>query len=179
MAARSTDERYGRVAVILHWLSAALIIGLMMAGYRAADAVDAQAKAAILRLHVPIGILVLVLTLARIGWWLAADRTRPGAPPGTPHVQALVARVVHRLLLLGVVLAGLSGIALMVLSGAGAVLFDGAPGPLPEFWDYPPRWVHWAMGQLLSLLLLVHIAAALYHHFWRRDRIFARMGFGR
>lgn len=63
---KSSPERYGRIAITIHWTSALLIIGLMIAGFRAAAMTDPAAKAALLRIHAPLGIAVLILTLARI-----------------------------------------------------------------------------------------------------------------
>jgi cytochrome b561 len=175
---KSSPERYGRVAIAIHWISALLIIGLMIAGFRAAGMTDLVAKASLLRIHAPIGIAVFFLTLVRIVWWLFADR-KPNNSPHVPHLQAVVAKAVHGLLYLAILgLAG-SGIALVALSGVGAILFGNVPGALPDFWNYAPRYGHAAMARLMALLLLLHIGAALYHQFIRKDRLFARMGVGR
>lgn len=175
---KSSPERYGRVAIAIHWTSALLIIGLMIAGFRAAGMTDSAAKAAILQIHVPIGVAVLVLTLARLGWWLFADR-KPDVPAGVPHLQSLAAKAVHVLLYAAIFgLAG-SGITMMILSGAGGILFGTAPGPLPDFWEFTPRHGHAVLARLLAGLLILHVGAALYHQFIRKDRLFARMGVGR
>jgi len=175
---KSSSERYGRVAIAIHWTSALLIIGLMIAGFRAAAIADSAAKAAILQIHVPIGVAVLVLTLARVGWWLFADR-KPDDPAGVPHLQSLAAKAVHVLLYAAIFgLAG-SGIAMMILSGAGDILFGTAAGPLPDFWEFTPRYGHAVLARLLAGLLILHVGAALYHQFIRKDRLFARMGVGR
>lgn len=44
---KSSSDRYGRVAITIHWVSAAMIIGLMIAGNRAADMTDLEAKASL------------------------------------------------------------------------------------------------------------------------------------
>jgi len=178
MSPKSTPDRYGSVAIALHWLSAILILGLLVAGFLAANSPDSQAKAAILRLHAPIGIAVLVLTLVRIGWWLFADR-KPAPVAGMAPWQVAASKAVHGLLNLLVLGLALSGIGLMALSGAGEILFGGAPGPLPDFWDFTPRYGHAIAARLMLGLLVIHAGAALYHQFVRRDRLFARMGLGR
>jgi cytochrome b561 len=150
----------------------------MIAGLRAADMTDPAEKASLLRIHAPMGTAILVLTLARICWWVFADR-KPDEPAGVPHVQALAAKAVHGLLYVAILgLAG-SGVAMIVLSGAGEILFGGAPGPLPDFWDFAPRYGHAAMAWLMGALLAAHVAAALYHQFILKDRLFARMGIGK
>lgn len=178
MALKSTPDRYGRVAIAIHWLSAILILGLLAAGFLAADSPNSQAKAAILRLHTPVGIAVLLLTVVRIGWWLFADR-KPAPVTGTARWQALAAKAVHGLLYLATLGLAVSGIGLMALSGAGQILFGGAPGPLPDFWDFTPRYGHAIAARLMLVLLATHVGAALYHQFIRGDRLLARMGLGR
>ena len=53
MALKSDPNRYGAVAVSIHWVSAVLISMLIASGLRAAGALEPAAKAAILRLHIP------------------------------------------------------------------------------------------------------------------------------
>ena len=52
------------------------------------------------------------------------------------------------------------------------------PGPLPDFWTYPPLRAHLTAAIALVALVCLHVAAALYHHLYRRDRLLARMGVG-
>jgi len=178
MSIKSTSDRYGTVAITLHWLSAALIIGLMGAGFLAANTVESEAKTAILRIHVPVGIAVLLLTIARLCWWRFADR-KPDEAAGMPRLQSVVAKAVHVLLYAAIIGLGGSGIAMMVLSGAGEIVFGNAPGPLPNFWDFAPRYGHAVFARLMLALFVAHAGAALYHQFIRKDRLLARMGLGR
>ena len=117
----------------------------------------------------------MALTLARLGWWLVD--VRPAMAAGVSAFQARAARTVHALLYVVVLGVAVSGVALTVVSGAGAILFAGAPGPLPDLWDYPPRIFHGAGARLLFMLLGLHVGAALYHQLFMRDRILARMSF--
>jgi cytochrome b561 len=174
---KSSPDRYGRMAVLIHWTSALLIIALMIAGFIAANTVDPSSKASLLRIHAPIGMAVLVLTLVRIGWWLFADQ-KPNELAGVPHLQAIAAKAVHCLLYLAILgLAG-SGVAMFVMSGAGDIVFGTALRPLPDFWNFTPRIGHAVFARLMVVLLLAHVGAALYHQFIRKDRLFARMGVG-
>lgn len=173
MSWRSEPDRYGAVAIVLHWVSAAAILTLFGLGFAAANAGDPSVQAALLRGHVPLGVLVLVLTLGRIAWWLVDRRPEPLA--GLPRWQDRMERVVRVMLYGLVLLAAISGLGTLVLSGAAAVLFFGAPGPLPEFWTVPPMTVHFLAVVLLLCLAALHIAAAIYHQLYRQDRLLARM----
>lgn len=178
MPAKSTPERYGTVAIAMHWVTALAVFGLLISGFRAADMVDLAAKASILRVHAVVGISVLLLTVLRALWWWLVDR-KPADPAGTPRWQAVSAHIVHGLFY--VVIAGMaaSGIGMMVLSGAGKVLFGGSAATLPDFTLFAPRIPHGLGGRLMIALILVHVGAALYHQFVLRDRVLARMWSGR
>ena len=52
MPAKSSATQYGAVAVTLHWLSALLIVAMIVSGFRAAGTEDPAAKASILQLHI-------------------------------------------------------------------------------------------------------------------------------
>ena len=175
---KSTPDRYGAVAIAIHWISAVLIVALIISGFRAANTVDAAAKATVLQFHAAAGVTVLVLTLARIAWWYFAD-DKPPAVGGLPPLQERLGKAVHVIFYVVILGMAASGIGVLVLSGAGAILFAGAPGQLPDFWNYLPRVPHRIGALLLFALLVLHVGAALYHHFVRRDRLLARMGIGR
>ncbi len=178
---RSTAEHHGAVTVAIHWASAALVLALLLSGFRAAGAADPWTKAALLRVHAVQGAAVLALTLARLGWWALADHRRPAAPTGgmLADAQARAARWVHRLLYVLLLGMAASGIGMLAVSGAGAVLFGGAAGPLPDFWGHPPRAAHGAGARVLLLLIALHVGAALHHHLVSRDGLMARMRFAR
>ncbi len=177
MSIKSTSTRHGAVAIAIHWLTALLIAGQLVGGFAAARASDAQIKASILRAHVPIGLIVLGLTLFRVGWWAFADR-KPRAAEDLSPLEALAAEVAHFLLYVAMLALALSGVALVATSGAGRALFGG-DGPLPDFPIFSPFYAHVAAAFFLLLLLAVHLGAALYHQFIRRDRLLARIGIGR
>lgn len=175
---KSTTDRYGAVAIAIHWTAALLILALIASGLRAANADDPAMKISVLRAHAVMGVAIAVLTLARIGWWWFADR-KPVPAEGMPRIQERTASAVHILFYVVVLGMAASGIGMLILSGANFVLFGDAPGPLADFWNYPPRVPHRIGVVLLALLLVLHIGGALYHQFVCRDRLLARMGLGR
>jgi len=174
---KSSADSYGAVAISIHWLTAAAILGVLGTGL-SLDRVGEEAETGVLRVHVVFGITAFALTILRIVWWLFADR-RPPEAPDQPRWQAAVAWGVHRLLYLAILIMGASGIAMIALSGAGDILFGGAQRPLPNFFDYAPRGPHGLVAWLLMALVALHAGAALYHQFVLRDRLLARMGVGR
>lgn len=175
MPLKSSSTRYGSVAITIHWLTALMIVALFATGLLAAAQVDPAAKVALLRAHIPIGAGVLLLTLLRIVWWLVADR-HPAPPAGQPAWQQFIAKAVHIGLYMVVLVTASSGIATIILSGALPAIIGSAT--LPNLETVLPRAVHGIMSRVMLGLLALHIGAALYHQFIRRDRLLARMGVG-
>ncbi|MBR0755316.1 cytochrome b [Bradyrhizobium jicamae] len=178
MGLKSSSERYGTMIVAMHWLTALLMIGLFATGFRAANTADPAAKAAILRIHVPIAVAVITLTLLRIGWWWGVDR-KPGPIAGSPRWQEHTARAIHILFYVFIIGMTASGIGMIALSGAAPIIFGGEGALLPDFWKYPPRVPHGFGARLLLAFIALHASAALYHQFIRRDHLLRRMWFSR
>lgn len=177
MPLKSAPDRYGTVAIVIHWITALAVVGLLISGTIASDMGDGPGYASILRVHAIMGSLVFLLTLFRIAWWVFAD-DRPSPVAGMPAWQERAARLGHLILYGLIVLMGASGIGMILLSGAAPALLSGS-GALPEFDDLVARDVHGLAANALMLFAAIHVAAALYHQFVRRDRLLARMGVGR
>ncbi len=175
MTLKSTKTQYGVIAVTIHWLSVILILMLIGSGFRASGIEDAVAKAAVLRLHIPLGISILLLTVARLCWWFFAD-TKPGSVP-MPRWQDRVSRAIHFLFYVVILGMASSGVGMMILSGVGPAIFGGTAETLPDFWEYPARVPHGMGARVMVALLVIHAGAALYHHFFKRDGLLWRMWF--
>ncbi|WP_375397600.1 cytochrome b [uncultured Sphingomonas sp.] len=173
MKIRGDAHRYGQLAITLHWASGLAVFVLLALGLAAANTADPARAATLLRVHVPLGVLVLGLTLMRIVWRFFD--VRPGDPSGQPRWQALITHVTHVLLYAILVLIGFSGIGVMVLSDAAPILFFGSNAALPHFFDFAPMKAHAFSAFALMGLLCLHIGAALYHQSYRRDGLLARM----
>lgn len=176
MALRSSNDRYGSVAIALHWISAVVIIGALGMGL-IVDNISGDADTLVpLRIHIILAVAAVALTLGRIAWWVFADR-RPAPLAGVPRLQHWAASANHLLMYAAILVLGASGIATLILSGAMPALIGG--GGLPDFSEVAPRQVHGLVARAMIALVALHIGAALYHQFVRRDRLLARMGIGR
>jgi cytochrome b561 len=176
LALKSTSDRYGTVAVLVHWVTALLILILIGSGFSAANAADSAAKLAILKVHVPLAFGVLAVMILRVVWWLGFDQ-KPIPPVGSPLWQERTTRAVHVLFYAVIVAMVASGVGMLALSGAAPIIFRGEPALLPDFWKYPPRLPHGVGVWVLLALLVLHACAALYHQFVRRDDLLWRMWF--
>jgi len=173
---KSSDKRFGTVAIALHWTLAVLILVLLGSGFRSGFSADASTKAAVLRVHIPVALAVLVLTPGRVIWWWRFDK-KPAPLAVSPAWQDPVARGTHLTLYLLVFAMLGGGIALSILSGAPDAVFGAAP--LRDFEQFAPRTLQGIGALLLAGLVALHGAAGLHHHFVRRDATLRRMWFGR
>ena len=173
-------SRYHPVLVVLHWLLAvAIVFALAMGTFSLKEIPNsAPEKLFALRGHMIAGMAILALMLVRLGVRLWLPRPTP-ATTGN-HLLDRVAVAVHYGFYALVVLMAASGFATAVQAGLPAIVFGGSGAPLPEsFWAYRPRAVHGLIAKLLAALVVLHVAAALYHQFVRRDRLIGRMWFAR
>jgi cytochrome b561 len=166
MSAFSTDLRYGVVAQIFHWLTAVLVLSAwLVSGSRD-----------LMTLHQTLGVAVFAVVALRLVW-RAVDR-RPGEV-AMPKAMALASRAFHWLLyammlaLVGTAVAGswLEGHAITVY-GLGAI------GPYlmaSRDLGHALLEVHQTLGTAIIWAAGLHAAAALFHHFYRRDRVLRRM----
>jgi cytochrome b561 len=172
--------RYHPLLVALHWVLAMLIIANLAVGFGVLAATPNAdgAKIDILRLHMAGGMLILFLMIVRFVVHLRA--ARPDRATTGHAALDRVAPIAHYGLYLLVVATAGTGYATALLAGLPAIVFGGSGDPLPaDFAAYPSWIVHVALAVLLVGLIALHVLAALYHQFVRKDRLFRRMLFGR
>jgi cytochrome b561 len=177
MALRNTDEVYGSLAKFLHWTIAILIVAQWFLIEAAEEALKGSPERAALKgWHNSVGMLVLLLVVARIVWKLA-NSGRP-VPLGVAW-QRKAAAAGHGLLYLLILLQPITG-WLIVSTGGRPVEFFGwftfpaiaaANHDLHELLEDVHEWLFNAM----VIVAIVHIAAALYHHLLLKDDTLRRM----
>jgi len=174
---------YDRLARALHWASAALIVllaatGIAMTRELAPESWLARARAPLplYDLHKTMGVLVLLLTVLRL-----SNRVLRGTPPADPTLpgwQRRIAEFVHGwiyLLLVLVPILGWLGISLYpALTLFGVVSLPALAAP-DRAVSAGVLLAHAILAFALLGLVGVHVAAALHHHFVRRDALLRRM----
>jgi cytochrome b561 len=175
-----TPGRYTNTAIALHWL----IAGLMVAEYAwgwwmqeiAKQPVGPRADA--YNLHKSVGLVLLALTLVRLGWRLAH---RPAPLVGLPAWQHWLAKATHATLYVTLLVIPLSGYIGSVFSGYPVKWFGIT---LPAWgWNDPAikdamSVVHSVACWVLVGATLLHVAGALRHAL-AGDGQLVRMGLGR
>jgi cytochrome b561 len=167
---------YTRTAVFLHWLIALLIACGFTLGTYMVDLHISPRKLRLYSYHKWIGITVLALVLIRLVWRLT-HRPPPQVP--MPRWQLRTAQATHYLLY-----------ALMIATPVCGWLYSSASGyPVVylKLWQLPDLVhknrdlakvlveIHGFLGWSIFWVVLLHVAAALKHHFIDRDDTLRRM----
>jgi len=178
MSKESVPARYHPVHVFLHWLVAFMVIGAFVIGMIYLDSTpnSAPEKITYLQYHAIWGSLLALILITRLITRFAFKRPAP-ADAGHPALN-VIAKIVHFLLYVGVFVMLLSGASMFMQAGLMNV-FAGQASLPEDFRIFPPRGVHGITFSILFLLILLHISAALYHQFIRKDNLFGRMWFGK
>ena len=179
--------RYDAVAMSLHWVIALLILldfALAMS-FSQFNPGDVLYLPSAYDLHMAVGMCVLTLSVARVIWRLT--HRRPPLPDMALPLRWL-ARASHFLLYVFMIVAPVSGwLVLSLRHKATSVfgLFRWAWPSLPAiahmarpervFWHDHLLPLHIYVSYVGMSLVVLHMSAALYHHFGRRDDVLLRM----
>lgn len=167
-------ERYSLVARTLHWIMAVLILFNLWLGL-AHDSLPRDWQ--VMPVHKSVGLTVLVLAIGRLLWRLMHRET---PLPGLPAWERLAAKLTHYSFYAFMLLVPLSG---WIMTSAGNrplnwfFLFD-----VPKFAVSKGDAIvgisgeaHEVLAYLWIALLVLHVAAALRHHFILKDNVLRRM----
>jgi len=172
--------RYHPLQVVLHWLSAVLVISAWAIGALVFERIPTTASAQtvfFLAVHMTLGLAIAFVVALRLALRFVLE-----SPPRATSGNALLDRlapVVHGALYVAVLAMATSGLVLAVQAELPAIVFGGADRALPaNLHKLAAHGVHEVIGTILISLVAVHGAAALYRHFVRRDGLLARMWFG-
>ena len=184
MASRlERGDRYSQGAIVFHWTIAVLVVINLALGLTH-DYVPRDWN--VIPVHKSIGLTVLVLSIGRLAWRLMHR------PPALPFEMAgwekFAAKTVHWLLYALMLLLPLTGWAFSSFQFHA----DRPPPTLSWFWlfnvpllpvgsdlAHTSRDLHTLLGYLMTALVVLHVAAALRHHFLLKDRVLLRMWPGR
>jgi cytochrome b561 len=174
----NTTSSWGSVSRWFHWILGTMIIGMLAYGWWM-NHIPARADRFFYRsIHADIGYLVLSLMVVRLIW--RGINPTPALPAGTTQWHRIAARISHGALYAVTILVVMLGWA---HSGAHKPDYADWFGlfRVPQFTSpdkatadlYEDRHIYAAY--VLLALVVIHIAAAAWHHFIKRDRVAARM----
>ena len=190
-------KHYTAVAIVLHWAIAIAIAGMISLGWWMHEALEqpatqAQAIAAY-QLHKSIGLTILALSLARLGWRLA--NPAPPLPTGMKPWERLAANATHWAFYALIIIMPLTG-WLYVSTGWSA--HDNRPLEVPTLYfglfqvphlfglSHLAETTRAILASVIGFthsklawgaigLTVLHVGAALKHHFTDKDDVLTRM----
>lgn len=176
----NSTARYGLAAIVLHWLIAAVFIGQFALGFVMVRLSSQRSAFELIQLHKSFGFLLLGLVIVRIAWRLG--NAAPALPREVGQLERRTAPLAHFALYVFQLALPLSGWALVSVSmlEIPSMPFDlfvmpnlplGASDAAEALW----LAAHWYLAYAGMALVVLHLAAALRHHFWLGDTVLTRM----
>jgi cytochrome b561 len=177
LASARPAERYGAMAIGLHWVIALLMICGFWLGWIMTDIPGlTPTKLKYFSWHKWIGVTVFALAVIRVIW--RATHAAP-AMPDMPHWQKGAAHLTHFLLYLLMLAIPISGYLYSSAAGVQVVYLGVVPLPTligpDKALKATLRLVHVALNYTLLVFFVLHVLAALKHHFVDRDGLLGRM----
>jgi cytochrome b561 len=177
MPIQDSHGRYTAVAQAFHWIIAGLIVTQFVFGYMQEDLPLGMHKLALLARHKSFGMTVLTLAVLRLAWRLF--NPPPPLPDGMTAIERLLARATHiafYVLLFAMPLSGwlMSSAKNYSVSWFGMFTWPNLIAP-NERWFDAMKSTHYVLSITLFAVAILHILAALKHHFWNKDDVLTRM----
>ncbi len=170
-------RRYGAVSRIFHWLVAGLLVFQVPLAYVMIEQPLSPAKLGNYALHKSVGLTIFTLMVLRLAWKLLTPG--PPLPPALPRWQRVTARLTQGLLYVVLLLMPLTGwlnssAANIPVSFFSLFTLPNLVAP-DEALQQAFEAAHRSQSYLLFTLASLHVAAALWHHFVRRDEVLRTM----
>ncbi len=177
MPTTSPPTRYSAVAQSFHWIIAALIVTQFALAWTADDLPLGMHKLALLARHKSFGMTVLMLAILRLLWRF--KNPPPELPADMKPIERWLAKATHvafYLLLFAMPLTGwmMSSAKNYSVSWFGLFTWPNLIGQSDSAFEFL-KATHEILSDALFALAVVHILAALKHHFWNKDDVFVRM----
>ena len=177
MPNEDSRTRYTAVAQSFHWVIAALIVTQFILGWTAADLPPGMHKLALLARHKSFGMTVLMLAVLRLLWRMR--NPPPPLPAGMRPLERVLARITHvafYVLLFAMPVTGwmMSSAKNYSVSWFGLFTWPDLIAKNEAAFD-ALKATHDYLGDALFAVAVLHVLAALKHHFWNKDDVLLRM----
>ncbi|MBB1092701.1 cytochrome b [Rhodopseudomonas palustris] len=170
------QERYTRMAILLHWGMTAIIFGLIGVGFYMSNLPPSPQKYALYDLHKSFGVVVVLLLAVRLVW--RAAHTPPELPAAYSPLLRNASHLGHLLLYVLMFAVPVSGWVMSAAGGRPASLFGlSIPPPVEKSEHLAGLWgdIHFTLAAAFVLLIIGHTLFALKHHFIDKDGLLRRM----
>lgn len=175
MPIKNTTSTYGSVTKFLHWLIAFLVIIMLCIGYLLDDIKDKEVFRQAVNIHKLTGLTILILMMIRLIWALVNPKP---ALHKVPRWQLFAERFVHWSFYIVLIAMPLSGWIMSVAGKHSPHLFSweiNLPVPQSKFISDTFLNVHSTLAVIIIVLITIHVLAAFYHFFFKKDKVLQRM----
>ena len=166
---------YSRVAIALHWIIALLLVVVGILGLLHDDW-PRTTQAMWINRHAVIGLLMWLLVIVRLGW--RSTHRPPELPPEIGVLTRRLAMLGHYSLYALLLMIPIIGVITFIWHGRvfdfGLFKLDFAVKSDRAIF-HPTEDLHGYLAYALFALVGIHLLAALWHHFIRRDTVLQRM----
>jgi cytochrome b561 len=178
MTVGNATDQYGSMSKFFHWLIALLVIGMLIGGFCMGSISSDALRGQVYMMHKLTGITILLLMILRILWIMGTPK--PGTLPSTPLWERIAERSVHGLLYLTLLAMPLSGWIMSTAAGKSPTFFNLFSLPLPgipasEILAKTANSIHLTLAWIIAALVVIHIGAAIKHHWIDKDVVLKRM----
>jgi len=177
MVEQTTGEatvRYSHGAATFHWLTAILVLGQIYVGFRFGDLPRGPERMEMFTVHKTLGATILIVTLLRLAYRLM--NPPPPYPADMPKWDRFLAVWSARIVYIALVALPLTGLIAVSGKGGMVALLWGLQIPALPLGDGELFGeVHEILVWTTIALVVVHVAAAIYHHLILRDAASGRM----
>lgn len=169
--------RFDTVTITLHWITLLLVLAMIGTGLLYGEMDDRPWAPLLLWVHRSLGVIVWMITVARLSWRLTGARF-PDFPTDMTRLHRFAVRSSEYGLYVLLLTQPLTGLAQSVWGGAPFELFVWmVPSIVAKHFGYVVLFyaVHKLGAWCLIGLVSLHASAALFHHFIRRDDVLETM----
>jgi cytochrome b561 len=179
-----SQNKYDKIAIILHWLIATSFITMLVSGLVMANLdIPRSLKFSIYQWHKSLGLLTLILVIIRIAWRLT--HTPPKLPNSINKREQKLAKFGHLSLYFWMLILPLSGWIMVSSSiyGLPTIIFGWFEWPHLPYLSANKNInnisnnIHITFAFSLIALILVHIAAVLKHYLKEQENLLKRIWF--
>jgi cytochrome b561 len=169
-------KRFAAPQRLLHWLMAICILSMLFIGVGMVSTITPK-YLTLVQIHKPLGIAILLLALIRLA--LRIYYGSPSLPPDLPEPIKLAAYLSQVILYALMISMPLIGWGMLSAASYPVVLFGSVhlPSILPASDSlHTFLWhAHYYLAFAFFAIILMHVAAILFHKLIRRDGVFETM----
>ena len=163
---KGSENSWGLVAKIFHWVVALMIIWQLFTGFNLSILEFSPQKILYIEIHKIFGTFILVFILIRLGWRFY--NTHP-SNKNLPKFHSILSNIIHNFLYILVIITTIQGTLMTQVGGFDVKLLGliNVPRLIAENLDIYPLFksFHYVLWMILLATFIIHLIAGIYHRF--------------